>query len=197
MCIQRGPRRCGFSSSTCDVVRADARYLSYLHRGVLKRPRRSVFSASFAVLSATSDLRTAGAAQSSSLLSTARSWNLRADKFVGQATLGSFVKVMSEASRGSFAQPTRTYEPRATNASWFGIVGVLLMFPFGFLLGPAALWSGISGLRRIRRSGGALAGSKQAIAGIAMGSIICSMCAVVLILEIVVVLLTGAPIPAP
>ena len=37
---------------------------------------------------------------------------------------------------------------RATDAMWFGIVGILLVFPFGVLLGPATLFTGISALRR-------------------------------------------------
>lgn len=86
---------------------------------------------------------------------------------------------------------------RATDAMWFGIVGILLVFPFGVLLGPAALFTGISALRRVRNSGGTMAGSGRAIAGIVMGSIACGLCAFALLLEVVVFLLTGAPIPAP
>ena len=85
---------------------------------------------------------------------------------------------------------------RATDAMWFGIVGVLLMFPFGVLLGPAALSAGISALRRVRNSGGTMAGSGRAIAGIVMGSIVCGLCAFALLVEVVVFLLTGAPVPA-
>lgn len=84
----------------------------------------------------------------------------------------------------------------ATDAMWFGIVGILLVFPFGVLLGPAALFTGISALRRVRNSGGTMAGSGRAIAGIVMGSIVCGLCAFALLLEVVVFLLTGAPIPA-
>jgi hypothetical protein len=85
---------------------------------------------------------------------------------------------------------------RATDAMWFGIVGLLLLFPFGVLLGPAALFIGISALRRVRNGGGTMAGSGRAIAGIVMGSIVCGLCAFALLVEVVAFLLTGAPIPA-
>ncbi len=85
---------------------------------------------------------------------------------------------------------------RATNAMWFGIVGILLVFPFGVVLGPAALYTGISALRRGRNSGGTMAGSGRAIAGIVMGSIVCCLCGFALLIEVVVFLLTGAPMPA-
>lgn len=85
---------------------------------------------------------------------------------------------------------------RATDAMWFGIVGILLVFPFGVLLGPAALFTGISALRRVRNSGGTMAGSGRAIAGIVMGSIVCGLCAFALLVEVVAFVLTGAPIPA-
>ncbi|OLC25290.1 MAG: hypothetical protein AUH40_06830 [Chloroflexi bacterium 13_1_40CM_65_17] len=94
------------------------------------------------------------------------------------------------------AEPATTNERRATDAMWFGIVGVLLVFPFGLLLGPAALWSGISALRRIRNNGGTKAGSGRAIVGIVMGSIVCSLCAFALLVEVISRLLTGASIPA-
>jgi len=85
---------------------------------------------------------------------------------------------------------------RATDAMWFGIVGVILVFPFGVLLGPAALFTRISALRCVRSSGGTMADSGRAIAGIVMGSIVCGVCALALLVEVVVFLLTGAPIPA-
>jgi hypothetical protein len=83
----------------------------------------------------------------------------------------------------------------ATDAMWFGIVGILLVFPFGVLLGPAALFTGISALRHVRNGGGTTAGSGRAIAGIVLGSIVCGLCASALLVEVVAFLLTGSPIP--
>ena len=85
---------------------------------------------------------------------------------------------------------------RATDAMGFGIVGVPLMFPFGVLLGSAALSPGISALRRLRNGRRTMAGSGRAIAGMVMGSIVCGLCAFALLVEVVVFLLTGALVQA-
>src|SRR5260370_40663805 len=64
----------------------------------------------------------------------------------------------------------RTYEPSAKTALAAAIVGLLLLWPFGLLLGPLALWSGISAQRRLQASGGKLAGSGPAVAGVRGGA---------------------------
>jgi hypothetical protein len=78
-----------------------------------------------------------------------------------------------------------------------GIVGLLLIFPFGVLLGPLALWSGISAQRRIQRADGKLHGSGRAVAGIVIGSIVSALSASMVLAEAVSLILTGGPIPAP
>jgi len=90
-----------------------------------------------------------------------------------------------------------TSEPEAVTALVAGIVGLLLIFPFGILLGPLALWSGISAQRRIERAGGNLIGSRLAVAGIVIGSIVCALSAFMVLTEAVSLILTGGLIPAP
>ena len=58
--------------------------------------------------------------------------------------------------------PTR--ERSATRALVLG----LLSMPFG-IFAPFAIWAGISSLRRIRASAGALSGTGSAVAGLAGG----------------------------
>ncbi len=91
----------------------------------------------------------------------------------------------------------RTYEPSAKTALAAAIVGLLLLWPFGLLLGPLALWSGISAQRRIQASGGKLAGSGLAVAGVVIGAVVCALSAAVVLAEFIALLLTGSLIPAP
>jgi hypothetical protein len=77
-----------------------------------------------------------------------------------------------------------------------GICSIVLIYPLGILLGPLALWFGITALRRINRSGRSLDGSGFAIAGIVMGAIVCSLYSVILLTELAAFLLTGGLIPA-
>src|SRR5260370_23878219 len=91
----------------------------------------------------------------------------------------------------------KTYEPAAKTALAAGIVGLLLVWPFGLLLGPLALWSGISAQRRIQASGGKLAGSGLAMAGGVMGAVVCALSAALLLAEFIALLLTSSLIPAP
>jgi uncharacterized Tic20 family protein len=90
-----------------------------------------------------------------------------------------------------------TYEPAAKTALAAGIVGLLLLFPFGLLLGPMALWSGISARRRIQAAGGTLVGSGLAGAGALIGAIVCAMSVSMMLAEGVTFALTGGLIPAP
>jgi uncharacterized Tic20 family protein len=77
-----------------------------------------------------------------------------------------------------------------------GIVGLLLIFPFGVLLGPLALWSGVSARRRIQRADGKLRGSRLALAGIVIGSIVCALSALMVLAEVASLLSTGDLLPA-
>jgi hypothetical protein len=103
---------------------------------------------------------------------------------------------MLEESTGQLTAPVGSHEGRAIAALVLGICSIVLIYPLGILLGPLALWFGITGLRRINRSRRALAGSGQAIAGIVMGGIVCGFYALIVFFELVAVLLTGEPIPA-
>jgi Domain of unknown function (DUF4190) len=104
---------------------------------------------------------------------------------------------MSHKPYGPLTAPAKSHEARAIAALVLGICAIVLIYPLGILLGPMALWFGITGLRRINRSGRALAGSGQAIAGIVMGAIVCALYALIVFFELVAVVLTGGPMPAP
>jgi len=91
----------------------------------------------------------------------------------------------------------KTYEPAAKTAIAAGVVGLLLLWPFGLLLGPLAVWSGISAQRRIQASGGTLAGSGLAVAGIVIGAVVCALSAAMVLAELIALLSTGSLIPAP
>jgi uncharacterized Tic20 family protein len=86
-------------------------------------------------------------------------------------------------------------EPAAVTALVTGVVGLILSFPFGVILGPLAIWSGISAQRRIQRAGGKLHGSGLAVAGIVSGSIVSALSASVVVAETVSLILTGGLIP--
>jgi len=87
-------------------------------------------------------------------------------------------------------------EPRAGLALVTGILSVLLIWPLGILLGPAAVALGIAGLRRIRRANGTLTGSYMSIAGLTMGGVVCGLYLGALFLEIAALVLFGQMIPA-
>jgi hypothetical protein len=77
-----------------------------------------------------------------------------------------------------------------------GICCIVLIYPLGVVLGPLALWLGISALRRIQTGDSNVDGLGFAVAGIVMGAIISGFYALILFFEIVALLLTGGPIPA-
>jgi uncharacterized Tic20 family protein len=103
---------------------------------------------------------------------------------------------MPDESTGQLAAPSRRHEARAIAALVVGVCSIVLIYPLGILLGPLALWFGITGLRRINRSGRMLLGSGLAIAGLVMGAIVCAFYALIVFFELVAFLLTGGPIPA-
>jgi uncharacterized Tic20 family protein len=103
---------------------------------------------------------------------------------------------MLEESTGQLTAPAKRHEARAIAALVLGICSLVLIYPLGILLGPLALWFGITGLRRINRNGRRLVGSGKAIAGIVMGAIVSAFYALIVFLELVAFLLTGGPIPA-
>ena len=86
------------------------------------------------------------------------------------------------------------------HASWalaLGIASVVLIYPVGAVLGPIALLFGMSTLRRINDSGGALAGVRQAKAGAICGGAVTTFYLVALLAELGALLLFGSFIPAP
>jgi Domain of unknown function (DUF4190) len=72
----------------------------------------------------------------------------------------------------------------ATAAMVLGICSLVLCG----LLGPVALFIGISARRRIRESGGYLSGDGQATAGIVMGAITSALIALAIVLIVVIVI---------
>ena len=90
----------------------------------------------------------------------------------------------------------REYEGRGIAAFVIGTASIPLIYPLGILLGPLALWLGISAYRRINRSTGTLTGSGLAIAGIATGGIVCGFYAAALFFELLALTLFGSLIPA-
>jgi hypothetical protein len=95
------------------------------------------------------------------------------------------------------AAARKAYEPAAKTAIASGIVGLLLLWPFGLLLGPLAVWSGISAQRRIQASDGTPAGSGLAVAGVVIGAVVCALSAAMVLAELIALLSTGSLIPAP
>jgi uncharacterized Tic20 family protein len=106
------------------------------------------------------------------------------------------VMAMSQDSASQLAIPVRNREARATAAFVLGICCIVLMYPLGVVLGPLALWFGISALRRIQMVNSNLGGLGFAIAGIVMGAIVSGLYALILFFEMAAFLLTGGLIPA-
>jgi hypothetical protein len=91
---------------------------------------------------------------------------------------------------------TAKHDRGATNALAVAIVSLVIVFPLGVVLGPAALLLGIRAIRRISRSGGRLSGEPSAIAATAIAAVVSVLWAMALIAEVVVLAGTGALIPA-
>jgi hypothetical protein len=90
----------------------------------------------------------------------------------------------------------REYDGRAIAAFVIGTASIPLIYPLGILLGPLALWLGISAYRRINRSAGTLTGSGLAVVGITTSTIVCGFYAAALFLELLALTLFGSLIPA-
>jgi len=114
---------------------------------------------------------------------------------IGRRTAGKFWK-LDAMSEDLTVHSGNTYEPAAKTALAAGIVGLLLLWPFGLMLGPLALWSGISARRRIEATDGKLAGAGLAMAGIVIGAIVSALSALMLLAEVASFMLTGGLIPA-
>lgn len=85
---------------------------------------------------------------------------------------------------------------RADTALAAGVLSLVLIWPFGILLGPLAVALGWRALHRIHRSRGMLGGTQRAIAGIALGGVVCSLYVCAAIAEIASIMLFGQAIPA-
>lgn len=88
-------------------------------------------------------------------------------------------------------------EARAGVGLALAIGAVLLIWPLGILLGPAALWVSLAALGRIKRAGGDLSGFGMAASAAILGCSVCGMYLFVLAMESAAVLTFGDLIPAP
>jgi hypothetical protein len=91
---------------------------------------------------------------------------------------------------------TPLVEAGSTVALILGISAVVLLWPFGILLGPAAFFVGVSAVRRINAAAGRLTGAGRAQAGAIMGSVVSGMYLCFVLVQVVAIFAFGAPIPA-
>src|SRR5205823_5496064 len=87
-------------------------------------------------------------------------------------------------------------EGRAVLALGLAIAAVVLVWPLGILLGPAAFWVGISAVRRINRARGLLVGAGRARAGAIIGAVVSGMYLFWILADVVATFMFGSPIPA-
>jgi hypothetical protein len=91
---------------------------------------------------------------------------------------------------------TRPVEPRAGLALSLGILAIVLVWPFGILLGPVAFWAGLSAIRRIERASGTYAGSGRARTGAFIGAVVSGMYLFWVLVDVVAIFAFGSAIPA-
>lgn len=87
-------------------------------------------------------------------------------------------------------------EPRAGLALILGILAVVLIWPLGILLGPAAFWVGLSAVRRINRAPDQLTGSGRARIGAIIGALVSGMYLFWILADVASIFAFGSPIPA-
>ena len=87
-------------------------------------------------------------------------------------------------------------EARSAVALVLGIAAVVLVWPLGILLGPAAFWVGVSAVRRINRAHGLLTGGGRARAGVIIGAVVSGMYLFWVLADVVAIFMFGSPIPA-
>jgi hypothetical protein len=114
---------------------------------------------------------------------------------LGRAMMRSYTSP-SAVIEGQAATGPPVIEARAAVALILGIAAIVMIWPFGILIGPAAFWLGMSAVRRINTAPGRLAGARRARAGVFMGALVCGMYLFVAVVEVVATFLFGAPIPA-
>ncbi len=92
--------------------------------------------------------------------------------------------------------PQAGRDPLAIAALTVGILSVLLIWPFGLLLGPTAVGLGWTARRRILKSQGVLKGGGFAIAGMSLGGVVCGLYLSALLVEVAAIVFTGQALPA-
>jgi hypothetical protein len=73
---------------------------------------------------------------------------------------------------------------------------MVLIWPFGILLGPLSLWLGTSAARRINQRGRELTGNRLAQPAAVMGAIVCGSYLFWVLADVAAVFLFGSPFPA-
>jgi len=92
--------------------------------------------------------------------------------------------------------PPPVAEGRAVLALILAIAAVVLVWPLGIVLGPAAFWVGVSEVRRINRAPGLLTGGGRARAGAIIGAVVSGMYLFWILADVVAIFMFGSPIPA-
>jgi len=114
---------------------------------------------------------------------------------LGRAMMRSYVPPLAVIGGHAATRPP-VVEARAAVALILGIAAIVMIWPFGILIGPAAFWLGMSAVRRINAAPGRLAGGGRARAGVFMGALVCGMYLSGAVVEVVATFMFGAPIPA-
>ena len=87
-------------------------------------------------------------------------------------------------------------EARAAMAVIAGIAAIVLVWPFGVLLGPASFWLGTSAVRRINQDPGKLTGRGRAQTGTIIGALVSGMYLFWILGDVAAIFFFGSPIPA-
>ena len=87
-------------------------------------------------------------------------------------------------------------EARAAMAVIAGIAAIVLVWPFGVLLGPASFWLGTSAVRRINQDPGKLTGRGRAQMGTIIGALVSGMYLFWILGDVAAIFFFGSPIPA-
>jgi len=87
-------------------------------------------------------------------------------------------------------------DSRAAVALVLGIAAIVLIWPLGILLAPAAFWAGITAVRRISQDPARLSGLGRAKTGTLIGSFISGMYLFWILVDVAAIFLFGSPIPA-
>jgi len=115
---------------------------------------------------------------------------------LGRAMWRTNVQPVGQIQVSPTIAPPPVAEGRAVLALVLAIAGVVLVWPFGIFLGPAAFWVGVSAVRRTNRSPGLLTGGGRARAGAIIGAVISAMYLFWIFADVVAIFMFGSPIPA-